>query len=250
MKHRPLPHLSTSAIARFWSYVERLDDDDCWLWRKAVDKNGYGKFSASRHSLRAHRVAYFLSYGVDPLEQLVCHTCDTPGCCNPNHLFLGTNQENILDARDKGRLNPLSGDEHGLRVHPEAVARGEQHPNVKLTADQAREVRRLYSKGQLPQHTIADKFGITREAVSRIIRGLNWKHIIADDEPISLSDMSRQGKPGEQNNNAKLTADDVRQIRILFASDNYTKTSLAKQFNVTSSLIGHIIKRRSWKHLD
>jgi hypothetical protein len=88
---------------RFWSNVDARGFDECWLWTGGKDKDGYGKVGFDYKHYRAHRVSYALSRdGIDP-SLLVCHTCDTPSCVNPKHLFQGTVLINNRDRDAKGR---------------------------------------------------------------------------------------------------------------------------------------------------
>lgn len=77
----------------------------CVLWVSGQDKDGYGKLFYKRKHRRAHRVVFELNHGPIPLGGLICHTCDTPSCCNINHLFLGSPLSNMQDKVKKGRLN-------------------------------------------------------------------------------------------------------------------------------------------------
>src|SRR4051794_16613165 len=95
--HRKLPPLTAQQIKRFHSYVDRRGDDDCWPWKRAQLKGGYGGFKIAKRMLRANRVAHFIHTGTDPLDLFVCHSCDNPICCNPAHLFLGTVLDNTRD---------------------------------------------------------------------------------------------------------------------------------------------------------
>jgi hypothetical protein len=91
---------------RFWSRVDKSGGPDaCWLWigSKAA---GYGQFAISHGVIeRCHRLAYFYTHGYDsiPDGMFLCHKCDNPACCNPDHMFVGTPKENTEDCRRKGR---------------------------------------------------------------------------------------------------------------------------------------------------
>jgi hypothetical protein len=119
-----VPTLTPSDVTRFWSFVARGGDDDCWLWQGGTFGRGYGAFKVAGKQMRAHRISYFIAHG--ELPQLnICHTCDTPGCMNPGHLFPGTDAENMADRDRKGRQ--ARGDKNGARLHPETRARGAAH---------------------------------------------------------------------------------------------------------------------------
>ncbi len=90
-------------VARFWSKVSVIDDEFCWEWKACIGANGYGHFKIGRTPLGAHVVAYKIIKGEIPKGMLVCHSCDNPKCCNPNHLWLGTVKDNARDKIAKGR---------------------------------------------------------------------------------------------------------------------------------------------------
>jgi hypothetical protein len=116
--HRPIAE-------RFWPKVDK--SGECWIWRGAKNRNGYGTFMLGEFQARAHRVAYELTYGPILDRLMVCHHCDNPPCCNPAHLFLGTVADNAADMVKKGRQ--ARGDHHGFRLHPESVLRGQANGN-------------------------------------------------------------------------------------------------------------------------
>lgn len=185
--------LSDRVKREFWSKVNKTDT--CWEWMRALDKRGYGQIVAKlpekkQASFRAHRVAWELTNGKIPEGLWVLHKCDNPKCCNPDHLFLGTHQDNMDDAVSKQRM--AHGENHGLKRHPERIARGEKsgarlHPETvqrgmdcgasKLTDDQVREIRASY----VPRKTtgyLADKFGVHGETIRRVVARKIWKHVI------------------------------------------------------------------------
>lgn len=99
-------------------------DGGCWLWTGWKNNWGYGEVCFKGKNLRMHRLSYLVHKGPIPPKMLVCHKCDTPACCNPDHLWLGTNKENHWDARDKKRCRAQkithcpkghAYDEHGVR---------------------------------------------------------------------------------------------------------------------------------------
>lgn len=89
---------------RFWAKVRKTDnDDDCWEWTASFGFRDYGKIKIGPTYVAAHRVAYYITNGPFNEELNVCHKCDNPKCCNPKHLFLGTQADNNLDKIKKGR---------------------------------------------------------------------------------------------------------------------------------------------------
>ena len=152
--------LSEADVARFWSKVDKCGPDECWEWTEYRDECGYGRFYDCVHSIyQAHRVAYIIANGDTELE--VCHTCNHPWCCNPNHLYAGTQRINILQCHAEGRAADRCGENNG---------------RVKLTESDVQEIRRLYAGGWF-QREIAGDYGIHQTHVSAICRGHRWKHI-------------------------------------------------------------------------
>jgi hypothetical protein len=152
--------------AAFWSYVDQSGGPDaCWPWTAGCDPQGYGQgpFGWTR---KAHREAYRLTHGDVPAGLSVCHTCDNPPCVNPAHLFAATHRENILDARDKGRLN---------------TARGERSGQSKLTADQVRAIRGRLAAGETHRE-IAAAFGVSQPCITFIATGATWGWLDAATE--------------------------------------------------------------------
>ena len=102
---------------RFWSKVD--NSGDCWEWRGAISKSGYGSFGAMGKTMRAHRMAWILARGEIPAGMCVCHSCDNKKCVRPEHLFLGTQRDNLDDAMKKKTHcihgHALSGD--NLYIH-------------------------------------------------------------------------------------------------------------------------------------
>jgi hypothetical protein len=141
-----------------------ITDNECWEWQGAKDPKGYGFVKRDKRNLKAHRYAYELANGPIPDGLMVCHTCDNPSCCNPSHLWLGTNRDNILDAVRKGR-------------HRSNVPSGERHPLSKLTDEHVREIRAAYGTQAYSHTAFAKRFGVDPSTIGRVARGAQWKHV-------------------------------------------------------------------------
>lgn len=109
-------NLSNEDIERFWKFVDKKDSNSCWDWLGGGPNNPYGNFSVGpRKTVKtylAHRVSYFIHFGQTDLQ--VCHVCDNTRCVNPNHLFSGTQLDNRVDCKQKGRT--ARGTKHGNNI--------------------------------------------------------------------------------------------------------------------------------------
>ena len=93
-----------NTIEYIFSTLDKTSNPNgCWEWTKAKDYDGYGITTYNGKIVGAHRLSYLSFNGPIAQGLFVCHSCDNPSCCNPSHLWLGTNQENQIDNRDKGR---------------------------------------------------------------------------------------------------------------------------------------------------
>ena len=149
---------------RFWSKVNKTES--CWLWTASTDDCGYGILTRTlgneneRVSYKAHRLSYEMHKGEIPEGSYVCHTCDVPSCVNPDHLWLGSQKDNMVDASDKGRLGKAKGERIGLS---------------KLTEEQVLKIRQM--AGSMTQCEIANIVGVCQQTVGRVINRTLWKHI-------------------------------------------------------------------------
>lgn len=146
----------------------------CWLWIGGHVPRGYGVMRHQGRQTYAHRVSYLLHRGPIPHGLRVLHSCDTPACVNPDHLTVGTAQDNTDDMMAKGRhcVRPAIGDLNGVRKNPEIV-RGERNGRAKLTRDQVETIRREYAAGAI-QRVLAARFGVRQCHISEIVRGVSW----------------------------------------------------------------------------
>lgn len=145
----------------------------CWIWIGTVVNDGYGFISHNGDPDRAHRCSWKLFKGEIPKGIYVCHKCDTPLCVNPDHLFLGTPLDNMLDKIRKGRGNAPKGGNHWMRNKPKSISKGIDRWNCKLTENQVEEI--FFS--QEDPKISAKQFNVHHSTVTRIKLGEIWKHI-------------------------------------------------------------------------
>lgn len=148
---------------RLWTRIEK--SSSCWVWQGALNSTGYGVIGVRKHGhyqqYRVHRVVYELLVAVVPDDLILCHTCDNPRCCNPDHLFLGTHRDNAVDRQSKGRGSKL---------------RGSQNPSAKLSEDKVRDIRRLWAAGATNAQ-LAVAYGVSWGLIRKIVQRFLWRHV-------------------------------------------------------------------------
>ena len=153
----------------FWAKVKVGAQDECWLWTMSIGSHGYGQTSYGGKRVRtAHRLAYELTHGPLPAGMHVLHNCDERRCCNPAHMRLGTNEENIADK----------------------VARGRTHSTSKLTAAQVAEIKARVEAGEV-QAALAREFGVQDSTIVRIKRGQMRGRLDPSGTPIHTAEGAR-----------------------------------------------------------
>jgi len=156
------------ARQRFWLHVDRSGGPNaCWIWTGSRGYYGYGRVNVSGSSYLAHRMAYALTKG-DPGCFWVLHDCpegDNPSCVNPQHLWLGTAEDNSQDMAQKRR--------HGAHTHPERFARGERAGSAKLTETEVANIRQELARGTRGR-LLAQRFGVSESVISCIKLRQTW----------------------------------------------------------------------------
>lgn len=153
--------------------VERIPEAGCWIWVGADNGRGYGKvYVGGGKYVQAHRAFYEVFKGETPGKLFVCHSCDNRSCVNPNHLFLGTHDDNMRDCFLKGRK-----------------ARGERLRNSKLTESDVHRV--LNATGSFSQ--ISALTGIPKATVRRIKKHIFWRHVSVGPAGSQPGDIDRAG---------------------------------------------------------
>lgn len=143
-------------------------ESGCWMWNKGME-GAYGSFYSreQKKTIRASRFSYIINIGEIPEGLFVLHSCDTPACVNPEHLFLGTQSDNMQDMVSKGRWV----------IHSGTFSCGSSHRNSIVTEPQVIEMRELYSTGLVNQADLAAYYHLKIQTVSDIIRRASWRHI-------------------------------------------------------------------------
>jgi len=167
----------TESETYFWQHVTITEA--CWLWTGSTLKGGYGSFwirAPVRHKVLAHRFSWELHKMGIPEHTNVLHSCDTPACVNPGHLFLGTQQDNVTDMIVKGRKRMAYGDRNGARLYPERITRGERRPHTKLKESQIPDIRKAYPVMSLSK--LSSMYGVSKETIRKIVHRQKWSHVL------------------------------------------------------------------------
>jgi hypothetical protein len=147
---------------RLWEKVNILSGVDCWEWQGSRHHQWrYGHFKLNGKTVAAHRVAWEITNGDIPKGLVVCHVCDNPPCCNPNHLFLGTVAENNLDKKNKGRQDE----------------KGEKNGRAILTEQSVIQIRKLHKEYGYSFAKLGRLFGLNPVSISYAVKGKNWSHV-------------------------------------------------------------------------
>lgn len=205
-----MPRLPIEIIReRLYERIAVRGPDECWQWTLSTHKFGYGQMWDGKRPEATHRLMWEVTHGEIPSGLMVLHTCDNPPCCNPKHLVLGTHDDNMRQARERGRM--ASGECHGLKLHPGAVASGERHGSrtkpesrargdrngsrshpervprgervkqAKLKAWQIPEIVRRHQNGETLSN-LARSFQVSPATIYRAVNRQCWKHVeIGDD---------------------------------------------------------------------
>ena len=141
--------------------VERDPNSGCWLWTGTLLSSGYGQVAWRKNRDLAHRASYAAFKQSIPAGQSVLHKCDTPACVNPDHLFLGTQLDNMRDKMAKGRA---------------VFARGDQSGTARLSEVDIPGIRQDV-RGGASHARVAARLGVSRKTISAVVHGRTWSHV-------------------------------------------------------------------------
>lgn len=156
-----IPYTPVERETNFWASLN-YSEFGCWNWKRCQDENGYGRFRwPGDRSHRSNRISWRLTRGAIPIGLFVCHKCDNPLCARPDHLFLGTQDENMKDMTSKQRSFSQLGSLNG---------------HAKLGDDDVRTIRTLAGSG-FNFAELGRMFSVTKECIGLIVRRQTWKNI-------------------------------------------------------------------------
>lgn len=143
--------------SRLYANVSLNEDTGCWEWTGAVGKqNGYGIITINGKAEAAHRVSYKISVGEIAKGLMVLHKCNNRICVNPEHLYLGTHNDNMRDM-----------------AHTQAV-KGENNARALLSESDVKEIKQLIKERKMFYRDIAEKYGVKRQTIKDIALGRTW----------------------------------------------------------------------------
>lgn len=144
----------------FWTRMVVIPGG-CWEWTGNRVRDGYGRIMRDGQIIMAHRHAWTLVNGVIPHGMDICHTCDNPPCCNPDHLFVGTRADNLADMVAKGRQS-----------------RGRDRWNTRLTENDVRDIRIEWAKSRHSTlREVAGHYDVSITAIFQAVTRKTWKHL-------------------------------------------------------------------------
>lgn len=214
-----------SCMTRFEQHCNKRGEDDCWEWGGPRTRHGYGMLHCGGRRSMAHRFSWMIENG--PIEDgiVVMHKCDNPPCVNPRHLAVGTHADNMRDMVAKGRHG--AGGQHGIKHH---AARFTEADVIAI---------RTSAK---PHAELGRQYGVTPQTIA-YVRHKGWASVELAPVPY---ERGQSGLKGASNPTSLLDDQKVREIR---ASTDKPKI-LAAKYGVTTDCIRHVIRRKSWKHVE
>ena len=197
-----------------------ISKKDCWL-TDYFHQNNRPRLTVDGRTHLLSRVVYEIYKGVSPGRFQVCHNCDNPRCINPDHLWLGTNADNMKDKTDKNRQ-----------------LKGSKIAASKLTEDIVTQIKDLLIEGKLTFQEIANRFGVGGNTISEINSGTRWRHVSGIGKPLKIIIATR-----------KLELAQVTRIK-KFLADGMSYAELADLFGVSRRTIYDIQQNKTWRHVE
>jgi hypothetical protein len=160
MANITVAEFTEKAQDRFWANIKKGAPDECWPYTGFINAGGYGRFYVGKVGILSHRAVWAIFAGEFPSAH-VCHKCDNRRCCNPGHLFIGTQADNMRDMKEKGRSQ-----------------KGEAKPQAKLTEQAVRAIRQQAQLQFIQQKILAERYGVGATTIHSIVHRRKWKHVV------------------------------------------------------------------------
>lgn len=218
--------LSESDRQRFFSKLKLEPVTGCLEWQGSKGDGGYGQFHIGRHPYRAHRVAAYLAGLIPNIraangskgDDLVLHACDNPICCGAGHLFVGTHQDNMDDARVKGRTA------------------------AQLSNDEVLEMRELYATTTFSINRLAFKFRCDPKVAKDLLFGV---YRVSAGGPIA-KELQRAPIP-KPDGKRIITFEQAEEVRLLVGAGIHSQTAMAREMDVSQRLISDIMLNKRYR---
>lgn len=208
---RPIGQVAPKYLNLFWLKIDKTPGHgpwgDCWLWTASTNASGYGIFGIGR-TVTAHRLSYVLRKG--ETEDLVLHRCHVRRCVNPDHLYHGSNADNMRDMAAAGRS---------------AKQPGERNPNAKITDAEREEIRDLFSSGRYFEREIGEMYSLGQTQVSRIVADLDVPRYVKRRVAVCVTGPEQR-----------------REICRLYATGQFEQKELARMFDITQGRVSQIVR--------
>lgn len=226
----------------------KIDYSVCWSWEGCTDKDNYGIFRLNGKNIRAHRFSYYCTFGKFDLNLCVLHRCDNPNCCNPYHLFIGDENDNVQDKIMKNRSNSPSGTEHW-------DCRVSDHTVNEILWD-------LYSTNKT-LHMVSTEYDVDVEYIKRILHNrrnrknievndyqfsqIRKKHLKLKNESSIYDEIVKKILNGHYNFKSEIVKDyNISQVTLtMFLNGNFTRNGVESSFEDIQKAKSLLIDSRS-----
>lgn len=241
---------------RFWHKVEK-SEEGCWIWKATVTARGYGVIGVNGRQTTAHRVSYEMAYGQIPNGMVVMHNCDNPSCVRPDHLRVGTIDDNSKDRKKKGRTVCLKGvsleDRFWRNVEKTDdcwLWKGSLHDGAGYGVISVNQ--RIKSA-----HRVSYEMNVDPIPKGMVVRHLcnnpncvRPDHLMVGTRAENAADRVRSGRQavGIDSGHSKITEDQVIEMRRLY-KEGVSTTELAERYGIDATSVYMAVTGINWAHL-
>lgn len=219
---KKLSEIRSMSLLERLSYNSKMLKNGCIVWTGYVEKTGYATMRFKGNRIKVHRASWIAHNGDIPDGLLILHKCDNRKCINPDHLFIGTQQDNMDDMKTKGRDNRVG-------------VKGSKNHNTNIDEVDVKMIRQRFIDGESRKTLMCD-YQLGKTTLQSILSNKSWKHVQLGSETALIC---------QKGYAKKLTADDVRYIRKNYKNP-LTRQQAANKFGVSPGNIDLIIANKIW----